>query len=115
MADDNAEWRVTMGNPTIRRIDGSVRKSADRARIVEQFAPIASGYPDIAGSDQEVDLLISTDVLSEGKTCRIAATLINYDLHWNPTRTRYGAPAGSIVSARPDLPDDLQYVSRARA
>jgi hypothetical protein len=85
MSDDNADWRALMGNPNIRRIDSSV-KTTDRARIVEQFAPIASGYPDIAGTEQEVDLLISTDVLSEGQNLQDCGYLINYDLHWNPTR-----------------------------
>ncbi len=84
-ADDNADWRARMGEPNIRRIDSSV-KTSDRARIVEQFAPIAGGHPGIAGTDQEVDLLISTDVLSEGQNLQDCGYLINYDLHWNPTR-----------------------------
>ena len=82
---DNAEWRGRMGQPNIRRIDSSV-KSSDRTRLVEQFAPIASGYPELVGTEQEVDLLISTDVLSEGQNLQDCGYLINYDLHWNPTR-----------------------------
>ncbi|TVR24965.1 MAG: helicase [Anaerolineaceae bacterium] len=84
-SDENAAWREQVGNPHIRRVDSSVRTS-DRARIVENFAPIASGYPEIMGSDQEVDILISTDVLSEGQNLQDCGFLINYDLHWNPTR-----------------------------
>jgi hypothetical protein len=34
----------------------------------------------------EIDILISTDVLSEGQNLQDCAYLINYDLHWNPTR-----------------------------
>lgn len=85
LADDNADWRASMGSPHIRRIDSSI-KSSDRARIVEQFAPIASGHPEIAGTAQAVDLLIATDVLSEGQNLQDCGFLINYDLHWNPTR-----------------------------
>jgi hypothetical protein len=33
-----------------------------------------------------VDILISTDVLSEGQNLQDCAHLVNYDLHWNPTR-----------------------------
>jgi hypothetical protein len=33
-----------------------------------------------------LDLLISTDVLSEGQNLQDADTVINYDLHWNPVR-----------------------------
>lgn len=80
-----AEWRARLGEPTIRRVDSSV-KSADRARIIEHFAPVAAGHPDVAGTDAEVDVLIATDVLSEGQNLQDCGNLINYDLHWNPTR-----------------------------
>lgn len=33
-----------------------------------------------------VDIILSTDVLSEGQNLQKAKHLINYDLHWNPTR-----------------------------
>src|SRR4030095_151434 len=58
----------------------------DRARIIVNFAPVANGYPDIVGTDREVDILISTDVLSEGQNLQDCGILVNYDLHWNPTR-----------------------------
>jgi len=58
----------------------------ERARLVAQFAPHANHRPEIAGSDNEIDILISTDVLSEGQNLQDCGVLINYDLHWNPTR-----------------------------
>lgn len=85
MSDENAAWRAQVGQPHIRRIDSSVR-TTDRTRVVEHFAPVASGYPEIVATEQEVDLLISTDVLSEGQNLQDCGFLINYDLHWNPTR-----------------------------
>ena len=33
-----------------------------------------------------IDILISTDVLSEGQNLQDCGTLINYDLTWNPIR-----------------------------
>jgi superfamily II DNA or RNA helicase len=36
--------------------------------------------------EKEVDIILSTDVLSEGQNLQTAKYLINYDLHWNPTR-----------------------------
>jgi superfamily II DNA or RNA helicase len=45
-----------------------------RQTIVEKFA------------NKEINILFSTDVLSEGQNLQTAQTLINYDLHWNPTR-----------------------------
>ncbi len=56
----------------------------DRQRTIERFAPHSSRATVTA--DQEYDLLITTDVLSEGQNLQDAAYLLNYDLHWNPTR-----------------------------
>jgi superfamily II DNA or RNA helicase len=56
----------------------------DRQRTIERFAPRSSRAT--VSADEEYDLLISTDVLSEGQNLQDAAHLINYDLHWNPTR-----------------------------
>ena len=36
--------------------------------------------------DGEVDLLLSTDVLSEGQNLQQAAAVISYDMPWNPQR-----------------------------
>jgi hypothetical protein len=85
MSDENKSWRKRTGNPHIRRIDSHV-KTTDRARVIESFAPVAHSHPEIVGSDREVDILISTDVLSEGQNLQDCGYLINYDLHWNPTR-----------------------------
>ena len=49
-----------------------------------RFAPKAMRLDD--PPDQVTDLLIATDVLSEGVNLQDADTLINYDLHWNPVR-----------------------------
>lgn len=35
---------------------------------------------------EKIQILLSTDVLSEGQNLQTAKYLINYDLHWNPTR-----------------------------
>jgi superfamily II DNA or RNA helicase len=78
-------WRVSADEPRIRRMDSGA-DTRERASIVAHFAPLANNRPDIAGSDQEIDILISTDVLSEGQNLQDCGMLINYDLHWNPTR-----------------------------
>jgi superfamily II DNA or RNA helicase len=54
---------------------GLTRKSShQRPEIVDRF------------TNNEIDILLSTDVLSEGQNLQSAKYLINYDLHWNPTR-----------------------------
>jgi superfamily II DNA or RNA helicase len=80
-----AAWRASAGSPHIRRMDSGA-DAKERAQIVAAFAPHANHKPDIAGTDKEIDLLISTDVLSEGQNLQDCGVLVNYDLHWNPTR-----------------------------
>jgi len=58
----------------IAKISGRVTSSNKRAKIVSKFM------------NGEIDVLMSTDVLSEGMNLQSAKFLINYDLHWNPTR-----------------------------
>ncbi|WP_158622354.1 helicase-related protein [Corallococcus sp. CA047B] len=71
---------------------GSVAKvtgsSGNVREIARRFAPRANpgrGRSEVPKT-QQIDLLISTDVLSEGINLQDADTLINYDLHWNPVR-----------------------------
>ncbi len=59
-------------------------KGAAKTQIVKDFAPKAnnvSGTP-----NNPIQLLISTDVLSEGQNLQDCGYLINYDLHFNPVR-----------------------------
>ena len=72
-------------------ISGSTPPTS-RSRIVDDFF------------NKEIDVLLSTDVLSEGMNLQAAQYLINYDLHWNPTRMiqragridRIGSPYSKI-------------------
>ena len=50
-----------------------------------RFAPKANNY-ELRSSDEELRILIATDVLSEGLNMQDANHVINYDLHWNPVR-----------------------------
>lgn len=36
--------------------------------------------------DQEIDILIATDCISEGQNLQDCDYLVNYDIHWNPVR-----------------------------
>jgi superfamily II DNA/RNA helicase len=58
----------------------------ERMRIIQGFAPKANSQLDWMGTEREIDILISTDVLSEGQNLQDCGHLVNYDLHWNPTR-----------------------------
>jgi hypothetical protein len=86
LAEEPGEaFREQIESPYIRRIDGGTAP-ADRVRVVQAFAPRANAREHIAGTDEEIDVLISTDVLSEGQNLQDAGVMLNYDLHWNPTR-----------------------------
>jgi len=83
--DDAAAFREELGGVTIRRMDSGATPK-NRTRIVQMFAPKSNGRPDWVGTDKEIDVMISTDVLSEGQNLQDCGHLVNYDLHWNPTR-----------------------------
>ncbi len=54
-----------------------------RKRTIEAFAPKANNA---AAVTDNVDILISTDVLSEGQNLQDSSYCINYDLPWNPMK-----------------------------
>jgi superfamily II DNA or RNA helicase len=74
-----------LGEINVRRMDSGA-DTKERLRIIQGFAPKANGKPDWVGTEREIDVLISTDVLSEGQNLQDCGYLVNYDLHWNPTR-----------------------------
>lgn len=49
---------------------------------IRRFAPKSNHYE----TEDEIDILISTDVLSEGLNLQDANIVINYDLHWTPIK-----------------------------
>jgi len=81
----DAEFLADAGQPRLARLDGDVAP-ADRARRVAYFAPVANDRPDLVDDEHLVDIMVSTDVLSEGQNLQDCGLLVNYDLHWNPTR-----------------------------
>jgi SNF2 family DNA or RNA helicase len=55
-------------------------------KIIDRFAPEANDSKDEVDEEEEIDLLIATDVAGEGMNLQDANLVINYDLHWNPLR-----------------------------
>lgn len=60
---------------------------AEFSTILTHFSPISKKrdmiYPD---SKIEIDVLFSTDCISEGQNLQDCDFLVNYDIHWNPVR-----------------------------
>jgi superfamily II DNA or RNA helicase len=57
-----------------------------RSAALARFCPKTVVRPDYVPPDGEVDMLISTDVLSEGQNLQQAAAVVSYDMPWNPQR-----------------------------
>ena len=71
----------------VEQVDSATKKN--RADVIQRFAPYYNGLssPGLAGQGrEEIRVLISTDVLSEGLNLQDASRMINYDIHWNPVR-----------------------------
>ena len=64
-------------------------KNSDRTKIVQRFSPFynnSSPEEILAMGEDEIDILVTTDVLAEGLNLQDSVRLINYDIHWNPVR-----------------------------
>ncbi|WP_300848389.1 helicase-related protein [uncultured Duncaniella sp.] len=63
------------------------REKMDFNKVLTLFSPIskekAAVYPKL---NEEIDVLIATDCISEGQNLQDCDYLINYDIHWNPVR-----------------------------
>ena len=69
------------------QVDSATKRN--RADVIQRFSPYYNGMTSAtlaAAGREEIRVLISTDVLSEGLNLQDASRMINYDIHWNPVR-----------------------------
>ncbi len=85
---DTAKYLFANINPEGKRPDIEVIFSGDKSKekIVGRFAPKANPEYRFAANEQELMIVIATDVLAEGLNLQDCDNIINYDLHWNPVR-----------------------------
>lgn len=71
----------------VARIDASIDGDR-RARILHSFSPKYNplDQPELELDFEPINVLISTDVLSEGVNLQEAGYVLSYDIHWNPVR-----------------------------
>lgn len=65
------------------------KNGKDKTGYVQRFSPVAQRQVIIDGKingKPELQVLVSTDVLSEGQNLQDCGIIINYDLHWNPVK-----------------------------
>jgi len=96
--------------------------SDDPTALAYRFSPRSNNKPQIADSAQELRILISTDVLSEGQNLQDAHIVVNYDLPWAIIRLiqragrvdRIGQQAAQILCYS-FLPEDgIEQIIRLR-
>lgn len=59
----------------------------DLNNILTYFSPVSKEREKVdPDANEEIDLLIATDCISEGQNLQDCDLLINYDIHWNPVR-----------------------------
>ena len=87
-AETTIEYLYRQLNPggrdsTIARLSGGF---GDAERIVKRFSPKANLSKRETIPGPEIRILLATDIVSEDRTSRDCARVLNYDLHWNPVR-----------------------------
>jgi hypothetical protein len=95
---DTADWiaqaldadPARFGNRSPVVVTGTQSESAaERLRRIHEFSPKTTfdeaGSEDVRPQDEK-DLLVATDVLSEGQNLQQARYIVNYDMPWNPMR-----------------------------
>ena len=92
------KWTVVIGSET----------NADaRTRELERFCPESvTGDPSFRPEDGEVDVILSTDILSEGQNLQQAQAVLSFDMPWNPQRVVQRN--GRIIRLR--SPHDTAYL-----
>lgn len=84
---DTAAYLYKNLNPggQYRDIESIYGTDKSKARMAARFSPKSNPHVDF-GSDSELRILVTTDVMSEGLNLQDGDVLVNYDLHWNPVR-----------------------------
>ena len=92
------EWTVAIGSET----------SADaRTKELERFCPESvTGEQGFVPEGGEVDVILSTDILSEGQNLQQAQAVLSFDMPWNPQRVVQRN--GRIIRLR--SPHDTAYL-----
>ena len=77
--------REKLASKTVRYITGDTPKEK-RKQYIKRFAPKANSSGGEILDKKEIDVLVSTEVLSEGQNLQDCNYVVNYDLPWNPMR-----------------------------
>lgn len=79
---DTVEYIYQNLKSQINDLDYVTGTSENPTSIAYRFSPESNGKRDIVSSSEEIRVLVSTDVLSEGQNLQDAYIVVNYDLPW---------------------------------
>ncbi len=122
-ADTVAYIASQLNSRGIDRVAGVTGDSDDPTRMAWRFSPASNGKRHQVSDQDEIDVLIATDVLSEGQNLQDAAIVVNFDLPWAIIRLiqragrvdRIGQQADSIVCYSFLPADGVERIIRLRA
>ena len=91
--DSLKDWAQNEYHLNIALVAGSETKTtfgkSEYNHILTNFSPLSKNRAKMSGmkqTDEEIDILIATDCISEGQNLQDCDYLVNYDIHWNPVR-----------------------------
>jgi superfamily II DNA or RNA helicase len=72
---------------SIEAVSSSKNKQEEKVSVVRRFSPKSqtNGFG-LKEGEKEIQILFTSDVLSEGQNLQDAHIVVNYDFHWNPVR-----------------------------
>ena len=66
----------------VQKIGVASGRTENPTELAKRFSPISNDQDRYKGSDEELRVLLSTDVLSEGQNLQDSHIIVNYDLPW---------------------------------
>jgi hypothetical protein len=110
----------TYGSSRLAAVTGDTN---DPTQIAWRFSPVSNSKRSQVAPEQELDVLVATDVLSEGQNLQDAAIVVNYDLPWAIIRLvqragrvdRIGQQAETILCYSFLPADGVERIIRLRA
>ena len=66
----------------VRQLEGVTGDSSDPTALAWRFSPVSNEKRDRIKPEDDLRVLIATDVLSEGQNLQDCAIVVNYDLPW---------------------------------
>ena len=81
-ADTVRYLEVQLRDRGVNRLAGVTGEAEDPTSYAWRFSPVSNNKRDLVAADQELRVLLATDVLSEGQNLQDGAIVVNFDLPW---------------------------------